>query len=124
MLPMNLFNRFIFLFLGYFRNSGSERGSLVMSEVVFALGDVLSYINSRAFEQVGEFVGKDNQASNNHTTTENSEYFSKSLIDPDLFISSMESVELLLESFAELYSIQWRETGGLILFYEKLLTRF
>ena len=41
---------------GYFRNSGSERSSLILSEIVFALGDVLSYINNRAFEQVGEFV--------------------------------------------------------------------
>ena len=105
---MNTLTHFIFHFLGYFRNSGSEKVSLVMSEVVFALGDVLSYINNRAFEQVGEFIGKDNQYLNNHTTTNNnSAYFSQTLIDPDIFTSSIESVELLLESLAELYSIKF-----------------
>ena len=92
---------------GYFRNSGSEKGSLIMSEIIFSLGDVLSYINYRAFEQIGEFIGKDNQKPNNHVKINKTGYALRIPVDPDIFLSSIESVELLLENIAELYSIKF-----------------
>ena len=85
----------IILNSGYFRNSGSERRSLILSEIVFALGDVLSFINNRAFEQVGEFVGKD-QLENDSSQTFN----------PNKVLSGLESIELLIESIAELHSLK------------------
>ena len=80
---------------GYFRNSGSERRSLILSEIVFALGDILSFINNRAFEQVGEFVGKD-QVEND----------SSQIFNPNKALSGLESIELLIESIAELHSLR------------------
>ena len=98
----------MYMTLGYFRNSGSQRSSLILSEIVFALGDVLSYINNRAFEQVGEYVEKDyshatpgisskrDLAGRNSTTAFN----------PDKLLGGLESVELLAESLAEIYSLK------------------
>ena len=96
-----------FLFQDYFRKSGSEKGSLLMSEIVFAFGDVLNYINNRAFEQVGEYVGKEEPVVGTRTRTNYSESSTGFQIDPDIFISAIESVELLLESLAELYCMKF-----------------
>ena len=73
-----------------------------MSEIIFSLGDVLSYINYRAFVQIGEFVGKD-VTSSNDTTSHTNKFFG----DPDTLIGAIESIELLLESLAELYAIKF-----------------
>ena len=78
-----------------------------MSEIVFAIGDVLSYINNRAFEQVGEFVGKNNIALNNRRGKLNEGLPSQIPIDPNIFLGAIESVELLLESLAELYAMKY-----------------
>ena len=93
---------------GYFRNSGSERSSLILSEIVFALGDVLSYINNRAFEQVGEFVKKDHSQTPPKTTKTGYSLGKDSIttFNPNKILSGLESVELLLESLAELYSMK------------------
>ena len=87
---------------GYFRKSGSDEHSLVVSEIVFAIGDVLSFVNNCAFVQIGEFVGKDITSSND-TTSHTNKFFG----DPDTLIGAIESIELLLESLAELYAIKF-----------------
>ena len=76
------------------------------SEIVFALGDVLSYINNRAFEQVGEYAGKDQFRLHNYKNTEEAIGHGRAPTDPTIFLSAIESVELLLESIAELYCIK------------------
>ena len=76
------------------------------SEIVFALGDVLSYINSRAFEQVGEYAGKDQFTLHNYKSSGEGIDPDRMPIDPTIFLSAIESVELLLESLAELYCIK------------------
>ena len=94
--------------LGYFRNSGSQRSSLILSEIVFALGDVLSYINNRAFEQVGEFAEKNYSDATPGTSSKN-DLAGRNLItafDPDKILGGLESVELLVESLAEMYSLK------------------
>ena len=95
-------------FSGYFRNSGSQRSSLILSEIVFALGDVLSYVNNRAFEQVGEFVKKDYSqvtpwpsSKDDLTNQDISQEF-----NPNKILGGLESIELLAESLAELYSLK------------------
>ena len=74
---------------------------------MFACGDVLSYINNRAFEQVGEFVKKDYSTTR---TTMNGDTLGRDschTFNPNKILSGLESVELLLESLAELYSLKY-----------------
>ena len=99
---------------GYLRNSDSEKGSLLLSEVIFSIGDVLNYINTRAFEQVGEFVGQVRLTGENYQNVPKLQNLSQRCIDPDLFLSSIESVELLLESLAEWYSMKVGKKGQVI----------
>ena len=75
----------------------------MISEAVFALGDVLSYINNRAFEQVGEYAGKDQFTLD---STQGAIGPARIQTDPTILLSAIESVELLLESLAELYCIK------------------
>ena len=98
----------IYITLGYFRNSGSQRSSLILSEIVFALGDVLSYINNRAFEQVGEYVEKDYSHATPGTSSKNDLAGRNSItaFNPDKILGGLESVELLAESLAEMYSLK------------------
>ena len=91
---------------GYFRKSGSDEHSLVVSEIVFAIGDVLSFVNNCAFLQIGEFVGKDITSSND-TTSHKKRFFG----DPDSLTGAIESIELLFESLAELYAIKFGTKG-------------
>ena len=87
---------------GYFRKSGSDEHSLVVSEIVFAIGEVVSYVNNCAFLQIGEFVGKDITSPDDPTSHKNTIHN-----DPDTLIGAIESIELLLESLAELYAIKF-----------------
>jgi hypothetical protein len=43
------------LFLGYFRNSDK---SLLISEFISSVGEIIRFVNDRAFEQVGRLVGE------------------------------------------------------------------
>ena len=76
---------------------------------MFACGDVLSYINNRAFEQVGEFVKKDYSYTLPRTTMNGDTLGRDSChtFNPNKILSGLESVELLLESLAELYSMKY-----------------
>ena len=92
------------------RKSGPEDSSLLLSEIIFSLGDVLNYINNRAFEQVGEFVGQIKRipsADTHHATgtrPKHKRVNKAAVIDPDVFVNAIESVELLLETVAEWYA--------------------
>ncbi len=43
------------MFLGYFRNSDK---SLLISEFISSVGEIIRFVNDRAFEQVGRLVGE------------------------------------------------------------------
>ena len=75
---------------------------------MFALGDVFSYVNNRAFEQVGEFVKKDyshvkpGPSSKDDVTNKDI----AQVFDPNKILGGLESIELLAESLAELYCLK------------------
>jgi hypothetical protein len=48
-------NIFSFIVLGYFRNSDK---SLLISEFISSVGEIIRFVNDRAFEQVGRLVGE------------------------------------------------------------------